>query len=235
MCSWNGGLVMLSDTPGKKLNIYVPDYVVFDLETTGTYPSKDKVVEISAIKVINGFVDSEFSTLVNPEMHIPYMASEVNHITDKMVKDSPTFDVALKDFLEFAGDYPLVGHNIQLFDLKFLYRDAKNYWGKTVGNDYIDTLPLSKKYLPELDSHTLIDLAAHYHITIKDAHRALGDCRMNQRVFESLHDEMENPSEAAKAVPTCPKCGSILKKRNGKFGPFYGCGSYPDCKYTRNI
>jgi len=226
---------MLSNSPGKKLNIYVPDYVVFDLETTGIHPSFDKVVEISAIKVVGGFVDSEFSTLVNPEMHIPYEATDVNNITDQMVKDAPTFDVALKDFLDFAGDYVLVGHNIQLFDLKFLYRDAKNCWGKTLGNDYVDTLPLSRKYLPDLDHHTLLDLADYYNITVKDAHRALGDCRMNQRIYESLREEMENPSEAAKAVPTCPKCGNILKKRNGKFGMFYGCASYPDCRYTRDI
>ena len=226
---------MLSDSPGKKLNIYVPDYVVFDLETTGIHPSVDKVVEISAIKVTGGIVDSEFSTLVNPEMHIPSAATAVNNITDQMVKESPTFDIALKDFLEFAGDYVLVGHNIQLFDLKFLYRDAVNYWGKTIGNDYIDTLPLSKKYLPELWHHSLLDLAAYYNITIKDAHRALGDCRMNQKVYEKLREEMENPSEAAKAVPVCPKCGNILKMRNGKFGLFYGCSSYPDCRYTKNI
>ncbi|MBR3039611.1 MAG: topoisomerase DNA-binding C4 zinc finger domain-containing protein [Lachnospiraceae bacterium] len=226
---------MLSNNPGKKLNMYVSDYVVFDLETTGIHPSVDKVIEISAIKVIGGLVDSEFSTLVNPGMHIPYGATYVNNITDQMVKDSPAFDVALKDFLEFVGDYVLVGHNIQLFDLKFLYRDAKDYFGLTIGNDYVDTLPLSKKYLPQLRHHTLLDLAGYYNITIKDAHRALGDCRMNQRVYESLRAEIENPSQAAKAVPVCPICGNILKKRNGKFGLFYGCSSYPSCTYTRNI
>ena len=226
---------MLSDNPGKKLNMYVPDYVVFDLETTGIHPSFDRVVEISAIRVVGGFVDSEFSTLVNPGMPIPYAATYVNNITDEMVQNSPTFDVALKDFLEFAGDFVLVGHNIRLFDLKFLYRDAMNYWGQTIGNDYVDTLPLAKKYLPQLDHHTLLDLASYYNITVKDAHRALGDCRMNQRVYENLREEMAHPSEAAKAVLTCPRCGSILKKRNGKFGPFYGCTSYPSCTYTRNI
>lgn len=225
----------LSNTPGKKLNIYVPDYVVLDLETTGIHPFSDQVVEISAVKVIGGFVDSEFSTLVNPGMHIPHNASAVNNITDDMVADSPTFDVAFKDFLDFTGDSVLVGHNIQLFDLKFLYRDARKFWGKTLGNDYIDTLPLSRKYLPELKHHTLLDLAKHYNITIKDAHRALGDCRMNQRIFESLKEDMENPSDGAKAVLTCPRCGNVLRKKTGKFGPFYGCAGYPDCRYTRNI
>ena len=226
---------MLSNKPGKKLNIYVPDYVVFDLETTGIHPTFDKVVEISAIKVTGGAIEAEFSTLVNPEMKIPYSATSVHHITNEMVKDAPTFEAALGDFLDFAGDYVLVGHNIRLFDLKFLYRDAMEYWGKTIGNDYVDTLPLSNKYLPELDSHTLQNLAKHYKIKVKDAHRALGDCRMTQGVYEHLKDEIANPSEASKTIPTCPKCGSILKKRTGKFGPFMGCTGYPDCRYTRNI
>ena len=94
---------MLSDKQGKNISKYVPDYVVFDLETTGTSCVKDRVVEISAVKVINGVVTDEFSTLVNPEMHISPWATEVNGITDDMVADAPTFDVALKDFLEFVG------------------------------------------------------------------------------------------------------------------------------------
>lgn len=66
------------------------------------------------------------------------------------------------------------------------------------------------------------------------AHRALIDCWMNQKVFEHLKLEMENPSDAAKAVKKCPHCGNILKLRSGKFGDFWGCSSYPDCKYTMN-
>ena len=54
----------------------------------------------------------EFSTLVNPGIPIPYYASEINGITDDMVADSPNFREALGQFLEFAGDFVLVGHNI---------------------------------------------------------------------------------------------------------------------------
>ena len=62
---------MLSTTPGKLLHTYIKNYVVFDLETTGISVTKDKVVEISAVKVLDGEVVEEFSTLVNPCMHIP--------------------------------------------------------------------------------------------------------------------------------------------------------------------
>ncbi len=225
---------MLSNVSGKKRNEYLRDYVIFDLETTGVYTETDEVVEISAIKVKNGEVVDEFSTLVNPQVHIPDEASEVNGITDKMVKDSPTFDVALNDFIAFAGDMVLVGHNITKFDMKFICRDAIKYFGKTIGNDYIDTLTIARVFLPDLNSHTLVDLAYHYGIKTSGAHRALFDCRMNQQVFEHLGEEMKNPSEAAKKVKVCPKCGSAMKLRNGKFGEFWGCTGYPECKYTRN-
>ncbi len=225
---------MLTTKPGKKLNTYVPDYCIFDLETTGISCAHDEVVEISAIKVIGGFIQDEFSTLVNPGMPIPFYASEVNGITDDMVADSPDFEEALGQFLKFAGDLVLVGHNIHSFDMKFIQRDAQKYFGKVVGNDYIDTLPLARMYLPELSHHTLSDLAKYYGISTRGAHRALADCKMNQRIFESLHDEMEHPSEAAQQVKRCPKCGNVMKRRSGKYGEFWGCMSYPECRYTEN-
>lgn len=225
---------MLSSRPGKKLNMYVPDYVLFDLETTGTSCTTDEVVEISAIKVVDGKVVEELSTLVNPQMPIPYWATEVNGITDAMVADSPPFDVALSNFLEFIGDMILVGHNIHTFDMKFICRDAQKYFGKTIGNDYVDTLPIARLYLPQLGHHTLSDLADYYGISSDGAHRALFDCRMNQQIFERLGEEMKNPSEEAKKVKKCPRCGNPLKLRNGKFGEFWGCTGYPDCKYTQN-
>ena len=226
---------MLSKKCGKKLNIYVSDYVVFDLETTGTSCTTDEVVEISAIKVQNGGIVDEFTTLVNPGRSIPYYASEVNGITDDMVKDSPFFEEALSEFLTFAGDSVLVGHNIHTFDMKFLYRDAERFWGKTIGNDYIDTLQIARVYLPGLKRHRLVDLADHYKIDAEGAHRALNDCHMNHLVFEHLGREIANPSEAAKAVRKCPRCGNALRKRTGMYGEFWGCMSYPECKYTENI
>ncbi len=226
---------MLSEKPGKKLNTYVPDYVVFDLETTGISCTSDEVVEISAVKVENRVIVDEFSTLVNPGMPIPAVASEVNGITDDMVQDSPAFEEALGDFIDFIGDFTLVGHNIHTFDMKFIQRDALKYFGRQIGNDYIDTLQIARLYLPELGHHRLTDLADHYGIDSEGAHRALNDCRMNQQVFEFLSREMENPSEAARNVRVCPQCGSPLKMRNGRYGDFWGCTAYPECRYTKNV
>lgn len=222
----------MSCANGKKLNKYVSDYVVFDLETTGVSVNSDDVVEISAIKVNSGIVVDEFTSLVNPGRPIPYYASAVNGITDDMVENYPSFDIVLKEFLDFAGDYVLVGHNIHSFDMKFIYRDAERFLGKTITNDYVDTLPLSRVCLPNLPSHSLVNLACHYGIATDGAHRALNDCRMNQKVFEALGEEMESPSSQ---IRICSCCGSFLKKRNGRYGEFWGCSSYPDCKHTEKI
>lgn len=225
---------MLGDKRGRKIDKYVKDYVVFDLETTGTSSVSDAVVEISAVKVEKGKVVDTFSTLVNPERPIPFRASEVNHIYDDMVKDAPVFKKALADFDAFVGEGFLVGHNIHTFDMKFIWRDAEYYWGRTIANDYIDTLSLARQCLPQLSHYKLVDLASHYHISTDGAHRALADCSMNQKVFEKLGEELANPAVTAN-MKVCPRCGQFLKKRSGKFGEFWGCSGYPACRYTENM
>lgn len=225
---------MLSTQVGKNLKKYVSDYVLFDLETTGTSCKKDLIIEISAVKVKGGKVIEEFSTLVNPGIPIPYYATAVNNITNEMVKDSPDISVALKDFLEFIGDNVLVGHNINSFDMKFIYRMTMELYGQYIDNDYVDTLPLSRVCLPELRNHKLVDLAEYYNLSTVGAHRALNDCRMNQIVFENLGKEFENKKDNDE-IKSCPKCGGILVKRNGIYGKFLGCSSYPVCRYTQNL
>lgn len=228
---------MLGNTQGKLLNEYLEDYVVFDLETTGVSPYNDEVIEISAVKARKGKVVEEFSELVNPKRTIPFAASKVNNITDDMVSDAPFFDEVLRHFLEFVGEDVLVGHNIQSFDMKFIYRDCERYFHQLITNDYVDTLILAKRCFPEWRHRRLGDLADYYGISTQGAHRALADCRMNQRVFELLGKEMntEKKKTLDSNVKTCPLCNLPLKKRNGRYGEFWGCTGFPNCRYTENI
>lgn len=215
---------------GKRLAKYVPDYVVFDLETTGISWMKDDIIEISAVKVKKGAVIDTYSTLVNPCRSIPCQATRVNGITDEMVADAPGLETALQDFLAFSGEYIFVGHNIASFDLKFIYNETQKLFGKTVDNDYIDTLHMAKSCLPQLKHYKLVDLAEYFQISAKGAHRALNDCIMNQKCYEELGKiQAEIPFEL------CPECGGELIKRKGRFGEFFGCGNYPKCRYTKNI
>ena len=176
---------MLGNTKGRLLNKYVPAYVLYDLETTGISCNYDEVIEISAIRVRNGVVSEEFSSLVNPGRPIPYAASCVNHITDDMVAGAPDFAEVLQEFLDFAGDDILVGHNINGFDMKFLYRDCEKFFGQTLSNDYVDTLKLSRICIPGLSHYRLGDLAEYYGFSSTD---------VQFLVQEKTNFDINNPS-----------------------------------------
>ncbi len=221
---------MLGKECGKKRNEYVGDYVVFDLETTGTSTKNDAIIEISAVRVRGGKVAATFSSLVNPKRPIPFYATQVNGITDEMVAEEPVLEEAFEAFLEFIGEDVLVGHNIHTFDMKFIQRAAEELYGKYITNDYIDSLGVARMRLPQLTHHKLVDIAAYYGISTKGAHRALNDCLMNQQCYELMMQE-----KTGCEVKNCPVCGEIMKRRNGRFGEFWGCGGFPRCRYTENI
>lgn len=223
-------LQMTEYKTGKRIVACVPDYVIFDLETTGTDYHKDQIVEISALRAENGIVTDVFSTLVNPQCPIPYRVTQIHGITDEMVADAPTLSQALPEFFAFIKDRVLVGHNIQAFDLKFIYKAAKELYGTDVSNDYLDTLYLARQCLPQLGHHKLTDVAAYFQIDTQGAHRALADCMMNQQCYERLAKIQKEMKQEL-----CPVCGGELKKRKGRYGEFYGCSNFPKCRYTRKM
>ncbi len=221
---------MLGKQKGKQIRDYIPDYVVFDLETTGTSPNTEEIIEISGLKVRNGTAEESFSMLVNPLMPISPGATAVNGITDDMVKYQPVLDDVLPQFLDFIRDSILVGHNIACFDMKFIWKACESRYGMVIDNDYLDTLPYSRRKLPELARHRLVDIASHYNIDTRGAHRALQDCIMNQLSFEYMAKEPDK-----KSTKGCPKCAGCLRLRKGIYGEFWGCSNFPACKYTENI
>lgn len=221
---------------------YVKDYVVFDLETTGVNPERDSIIEISAVKVGNGKTIGEYSTLVNPGCHIPAAATAVNGIRDDMVADAPQEEEAMEGFLEFIGGSILVGHNIHTFDMNFAYDAVLRALGKELDNDYVDTLYMARSCLPGLSHYRLTDICEYFHIAVEGAHRALNDCRMNQRCYEELGKiweaqkqkrEAEGNSPEPEEGQVCPLCGGILYLRKGRYGKFYGCGNFPSCRFTK--
>ncbi|MCI8483836.1 MAG: DNA polymerase III subunit epsilon [Lachnospiraceae bacterium] len=218
----------------RRLNRYVADYVVFDLETTGIHRDLDEIIEISAIRVRNHQIDQEYSTLVNPGRHIPAGATAVNGITDQMVKEAPDLEQALNGFLDFIGDDILVGHNIHTFDMHFICNGARNALEKEIENDYIDTLYMARECLPKLSHYKLTDISEYFQISTEGAHRALNDCVMNQKCYEELGKIMQKMKKDRPDI-LCPKCGSEMVKRRGTYGEFYGCSNYPRCRGTRKL
>ena len=219
---------------GKRLMRYIGDYVVFDLETTGIRQGLDRIIEISAVKVRSHKVTDQYTTLVDPEMHIPNGATAVNGITDDMVRDAPKMKEALPGFLNFIGNDILVGHNIHTFDLNFVCGAAMETHGAEIRNDYIDTLYLSRKCLPQLSHHKLSDVSEYFGISTKGAHRALNDCIMNQKCYEELGKILQKIQPVSPDI-LCPLCGAEMIKRSGKYGEFFGCSNFPGFRGTRKI
>jgi DNA polymerase-3 subunit epsilon len=152
-------------------------FVVFDTETTGLLPHKDEIVQVGAVRVVNGrIVEGEkLNMLVNPGMPIPPASTKVHKVSDSMVKDAPDIAEAGRTFHQFARDAVIVAHNAP-FDMAFLRRHAKRMdveWDHPI----LDTVLLSAVLFGASDKHTLDALCERLEITIPHElrHTALGD------------------------------------------------------------
>ena len=163
-------------------------YVVFDTETTGLTPSADEIVQIAAVRVVNGRrVKREvFDTLVDPERRIPPSSTEVHGITDDMVKGAPRIRHAGKAFHDFARGAVLVAHNAP-FDMEFLRRHERSM-GVRFDHPVLDTVLLSAVVYGQLEQHSLDALTARLGITIPEEarHTAIGDTVATADAFLKL-------------------------------------------------
>ncbi len=144
--------------------------VVFDVETTSRDPKQGAIVEIGAVKVAKGKIQDRWSTLVNPGEAI--VGHQLHGITDADVKDAPTPAQAAGQFMEWAGDAVLVGHNVG-FDIGFL--EAALGDGRRIEQGhYLDTLVLAREAYADSDLK-LGDLARYFELETEPNHRALPD------------------------------------------------------------
>ncbi len=152
-------------------------YVVFDTETTGLTPSVDEIVQIAAVRLVNGRrVRGEvFDTLVDPGRPIPASSTAVHGITEDMVKGAPGIDEAGRQFHAFARGAVLIAHNAP-FDMEFLRRHEKSI-GASFDHPVLDTVLLSAVVFGQTEQHSLDALTARVGITIPEEarHTAIGD------------------------------------------------------------
>lgn len=169
-------------------------FVVFDLETTGLNTNTDKIIEIGAVKVVNGKIADRYSTFINPKEHISEKISKLTGIYDDMVENAPTEDEILPQFLDFIGDSIVVAHNAG-FDTAFIkkYAKANNI---VFDNTIIDTVELGKTLLPKLNNFKLDTICEALGVSLENHHRAVDDAEATAECFvkfiEMLKDLGEN-------------------------------------------
>lgn len=161
-------------------------YVAIDLETTGLNPAEDRIIEIGAVKVIDGEIKDKVSTFINPMKTIEPRVTELTGITQSMVSTAPCIDDVLGEIIEFTEGYVLLGHNI-LFDYSFLNRAAVNA-GRTFERDGIDTLKIARRLLPDIESRGLEYLCGYFSIDPGNSHRALDDALSAMKLYGKLYE-----------------------------------------------
>lgn len=167
-------------------------FVVFDVETTGIKVLQNKIIEIGAVKVVDGQIVQTFSTLINPECSISVEITALTGITNEMLVGKPTIGQVMCDFFKFCEGSTLVAHNAD-FDMSFLLYFAKPC-GYIFNHEVLDTIAIAKKYYSAAENRRqepgnfkLSTLSAHLNITNTDAHRALADALATAKVFLKLY------------------------------------------------
>ena len=170
----------------SRLPLTALDYVVVDTETTGPDSAGDAIVQIGAVRIRGGKIvgDDTFERLVNPGRAIPAAASRFHGITDEMVADAPEIETVLAEFLDYAGDAVLVGHNVAV-DLAFMNKTER------IENPALDTMLLSIGAFDSRRDHTLDALAGQFEEPVTDRHNAAADADLTARIFLRLLPELD--------------------------------------------
>lgn len=166
-------------------------YLAFDLETTGTEPLRDEIIEIGAVRISDGILGEEFSALVKPSRPLPRLISELTGITAQDLAEAPPLTEVLPKFLDFMGDSVLVAHNIE-FDYAFLKRAARRILKKRLSAETFCTLVAARRRMPG-QSHRLGAVAEALGIELKDWHRATADARAAAEIFIHFQEEDNAP------------------------------------------
>ncbi len=160
------------------------EYVAFDLETTGLYARRDKIIEIGAVRMRNGKLIDRYQTFVAPGRKLEKRTTELTGITDDMLKGAPSIEQVLPEFLKFVGDSILVAHNAD-FDTTFLQWACRKQ-GIEYNLTSVDTWTISQNLLTQLSRFSLDVVAKHFELDDFNHHRAGDDALVCGRVFGRL-------------------------------------------------
>ncbi len=167
--------------------IKTPDFstfVSFDIETTGLGRNAE-IIEIGAVKVVNGQKPNHFNELVRPSIAIPQGITRLTGIDDTMTANADKISEVLPRFRDFTDNNILVGHNIVCFDCRVMGHWADEY-GIYIGNDIFDTLRYVKyrcEPFPGMTSHRLSYLCDYFNISATQFHRAAADAEVTAELY----------------------------------------------------
>ncbi len=162
------------------------EFVVVDVETTGTDPKMADLVEIAAVKVKGGKIVDRWSSLVNPGR--PILGNQMHGLTDKDVAKGLPPAEAARRALDFVGEALLVGHNVG-FDLSFV-EEALGDGTRIETGRYLDTLTIAREGYPDLENYKLGTLSKFFGVDLNESHRALPDAEATANLLIWFGNEL---------------------------------------------
>lgn len=183
------------------------EYVVVDLETTGSDPSSHRITEIGAVKVRDGRIVEEWTSLVRPGRRIPSFIVKLTGITDEMVATAPGFAAIADELRTFIGDAVFVAHRAK-FDHGFLKAEFERV-GIRLAGPVLCTVVEMKRHFPGLPSYGLGALSTHFGIPLESHHRALCDARATAELLLRI-----NEKRVAKYSPDSGESMKVAQKRD---------------------
>ena len=171
------------------------DYVVVDIETTGSWANGDRVTEIGAVKIRNHEVAQEWHSLINPQRSIPVFISRLTGITNEIVRDAPVFAEIADTFLEFMGDGIFVAHNVN-FDYGFISYEYERLERRFRFPKLCTCAGMRRRY-PGHKSYSLGNLCDLYEINLESHHRALCDARAAGHLLNLINAKRVDPAVPA--------------------------------------
>src|SRR5437867_6488000 len=219
--AWRGDAVGLADPPGADLPLERATFVVVDLETTGLRPGRARICEIGAVRVRELELEEEFELLVDPGVPIGPAISALTGLRDADLRGCPHPAIAVRRFLEFAGDAVLVAHNAR-FDLAFLDRETERLSGARLAGPVVDTVGLARRLLAGRTPRAgLASLAQFFGTDARPCHRALPDAQATAEILLrllGLAQERGALTVADLVDLAAPRVRKVYAKRSLAFG-----------------
>ena len=167
------------------LNILDTTFIVCDVETTGLSPINNRITEVAFIKVHNGEITDKFSTLINPQQHIPREVTYLTGISNEDVMNKPAFSEVSSQIIPFLNNesntFIFTGHNVS-FDYRFLFHSFQRI-GQTIELKTLCTCKLARRLLKKLRSKSLINVATYFGIRFDRHHRAYDDALATSKIL----------------------------------------------------
>lgn len=179
--------------------VFLPDYTMIDIETTGLSSYRDRITELGGVKVRQGQIVAQYASLVKypGSNRVPAFITRLNGITEEQImKQGKPVAQAMQEFRQFIGADEIAGYNVN-FDLNFLYDLGQKLKLPRLNNNYVDVLRLARVYYPH-QHNRLLDVMRRMNIAQSEAHHGLADSLDTIKVYNALRASF-TPSLLAKA------------------------------------